>query len=195
AAVIVALSMLFLILIIGLAIDGGASYGLRRQAQNASDGSALAGTRKMLTYYEQMLLANANGDVDGTYDQEQDILSSTYRYAALNNVPTNTLHIYFVNDDKQVVSVASNPGAPGGPCGTSVGQPCEVGQNNGVPWTLGVKGINIKSRATTGSSFMRIIGWDNVAASASATAFMGVGASQDDISVVPIALFTNTTTI
>src|SRR5207248_6697133 len=98
AAVIVALSMLFLILIIGLAIDGGASYGLRRQAQNASDGSALAGTRKMLTYYEQMLLANANGDVDGTYDQEQDILSSTYRYAALNNVPTNTLHIYFVND-------------------------------------------------------------------------------------------------
>src|SRR3954469_25457958 len=42
AAIIIALAMLFIILMVGLAIDGGASYGLRRQAQNASDGSALA---------------------------------------------------------------------------------------------------------------------------------------------------------
>src|SRR5690242_2992015 len=70
AAVIVALAMLFIILMVGLAIDGGASYGLRRQAQNASDGSALAGGRKMLDYYEQMVLANPDYDVDGTSDEE-----------------------------------------------------------------------------------------------------------------------------
>jgi Putative Flp pilus-assembly TadE/G-like len=192
AAVIIALSMLFIILMIGLAIDGGASYGLRRQAQNASDGSALAGGRKMLSYYEAMILANPDYDVPGTATQETDILNSIYQYAALNNVPTNTLQAYFVTSSKQVVSVASNPG---GTCGSTLAQACQVGQNGEVPWELGAIGINIKSRAASGSSFMRLIGWDSLAASASATAFMGVGASQDDVSLVPIALFTDTTNI
>src|SRR5689334_9901865 len=39
SAIIIALAMLFIVLMVGLAIDGGASYSLRRQAQNASDGS------------------------------------------------------------------------------------------------------------------------------------------------------------
>jgi len=195
AAIIIALAMLFIILMVGLAIDGGASYGLRRQAQNASDGSGLAGARTMLTYYEQMVVDNPDADVDGSATQETDIRNAIYTYAALNGVLTSTLHAYFVNADKQVVSVVNNPGAPGGPCGGAIGQPCEVGRNGLVPWTMGAIGVNVKSRATTGSSFMRVIGWDSLAAAASASAFMGVGAYQDDVSLVPIALFTDTTNV
>src|SRR5437867_3347317 len=63
-AIIIALSMVALIAVLGLAIDGGSIYAQRRTAQNSSDAAALAGTRVMLDGFDAMILANPE-DVDG----------------------------------------------------------------------------------------------------------------------------------
>jgi hypothetical protein len=72
------------------------------------------------------------------------------------------------------------------------GGPCEVGENGFVPWTLGAKGIQVQGTARTNSFFMSIFGWNQVGASASASAFMGVGALADNIGLMPFGLFTRT---
>ena len=48
AIVLIALAMVGLIAVAGLALDGGHLYQARRQAQNAADAAALAGTRMLL---------------------------------------------------------------------------------------------------------------------------------------------------
>ncbi len=47
AIVLVVIAMLALLALVGLAIDGGRQYTARRQAQNAADAAALAGTQKL----------------------------------------------------------------------------------------------------------------------------------------------------
>jgi len=47
AIVLVVLAMIALLALVGLAVDGGRQYTARRQAQNAADAAALAGTREL----------------------------------------------------------------------------------------------------------------------------------------------------
>ena len=193
ALVLVALCMVLLLAIVGLAIDGGSLMGLRRQAQNGADGSALAGTRLMLDYYVEMVRDNPDEDVDYNHSFEVAIRNAIDDYAARNGVVTSTLEAYFVNDDKQLITVNRGIERGAGACG--VGQargPCQVGENGRVPWTLGAKGIDVRASAQSQSFFMSILGWDTVTAGAGATAFMGVGAMADNISLVPIGLYTST---
>jgi hypothetical protein len=193
--VIIALSMLALIAIIGLAIDGGSMYGQRRKAQNGADGAALAATRLMLDQYEQMLLANLQ-DVDGTAAQEQALKSTIMTYAAAHDIVASTVQAYFVNDNRQVVSVPVHPMPGGLPCGTGGGMsPCQVGQNGAIPWTISVRGITVTGRAQTGAFFMKTLGYDTVGASATGTALMGVGVSVSNIAVMPLGLYTDTANI
>ena len=193
ALVLVALAMLLLVAIVGLAIDGGSMLGQRRQAQNASDGAALAGTRVMLEYYTEMIRNNPVNDVDYGHSYELEIKRAIESYAAQNGVLTSTLQTFFVNDDKQIVTVNRGIERGGQPCGVNQARgPCQVGENGVVPWTLGAKGIDVRGTAQTDSFFMRVFGWDKVTAGASATAFMGVGAMIDNVRLVPIGLFTST---
>src|SRR5215218_10780340 len=137
AIVIVALMVVLLILMIGLAVDGGSMMNQRREAQNAVDGSALAGTRTMLPYYQQMIYDNPNGDVDWNGTYELNIRTAIDTYAAMNGVMTTTLESYFINDDKQVITVNNGVGRDGERCGNAEPRgPCEVGENGRVPWTL-----------------------------------------------------------
>jgi hypothetical protein len=194
ALVIVALMTTVLVLAVALAVDGGSMLNKRREAQNGVDGAALAGTRVMLTYYEDMMNKYPNNDVDYVGNPyELNIRQAVDTYAAMNGVVTGTLEAYFVNDDKQLVTVVSGKLKDGVRCGVAQPRgPCQVGENGSVPWTLGAKGIMVKGRAETGSFFMGIVGYNTVGATATATAFMGVGAVTDNVSLVPIGLFTTT---
>ena len=114
AAVIIGLSMLALLAVVGLAVDGGSLYGQRRTAQNAVDGAALAGARIMLDAYERMA-SGTSEDEDGTALQERDVRNAIVEYVGMNGVPTSTLQAYFVDDNKQLVTVSSGLGG----CGTA----------------------------------------------------------------------------
>jgi hypothetical protein len=197
AMVIVALLIMLLVLMVGLAVDGGSMMNQRREAQNAVDGAALAGTRTMLPYYQQMIFNNPNGDVDWRWDPyELNIRVAIDTYAAMNGVITTTIEAYFVNDNKQIVTVNSGLVKNGERCGVAQPRgPCQVGENDRVPWTLGAKGIMVKGRAQTASYFMGIFGYNDVGASATATAFMGVGASIDNIGLLPMGLYTTSLNI
>ncbi len=196
AAVIIALSMVVLVSVVGLAVDGGSMYGERRAAQNATDSSAIAGTKLFLNQYEAALLdPSNNGDVPGTADQETQIRSAIEQYASANGVLPNTIEAYFVDGMKRIVSVNASPGG-GQPCGTAGGlTPCQVGYNGQVPWTLGAIGVTVSGRAETGAYFVRILGWNTISASARATALVEVSSSLNDISLMPLGLFTSTINI
>ena len=178
AAVIVALASLTLLAFIGLAVDGGSMFGQRRNAQNSADAAAMAATRVMLDMYDQMILANAS-DVDGTPAQEASLSSVLLDYAHKHNIQDANLAAYYVDDNKQLVTSQ------------------QVGQYNGIPWSLGAKGIMVKNRSETDSFFMKLFGWNKVGASAQATAFMGLGVYNDltDIPLLPIGYFTETANI
>jgi hypothetical protein len=193
ALVLVALCMLLLIAIVGLATDGGSMLGQRREAQNGTDGAALAGTRVMLTHYRDMIYNNPDYDVDYDHSTELLIKQAIDEYAARNGVMTNTLTAFFVNDDRQIVSVSVGVDRGRGQCGINQqAGPCRVGENGRVPWTLGAKGIDVRGTAQTDSFFMSLFGWNKVSGAANSTAFMGVGSMIDNISLVPIGLFTTT---
>jgi Putative Flp pilus-assembly TadE/G-like len=194
AAVLITLSILVLILMVALAVDGGSMVNKRRDAQNGADGASLAGAQVMLTYYEVMVRNNPIGDVDGTADQETAIKNAIDGYARLNGVDASTIETYFVTDDKHVVTRQTGGYHRNGqPCGAGNGlTPCQIGENGNVPWTNGAKGISVKGSARTGSFFMGVLGQRTVGASASSTAFMGVGVMIDNIGLVPVGLFTNT---
>ena len=190
AIVLIALCMLVLMAMVGLAVDGGSMLNQRREAQNAVDGAALNGVRVMLPYFQQMITDNPDGDVDGSAAVEGVIRSAVEQYAAQNGVITSTMQIYFVDDYKQIVTV--NVGLDKGKGNCGIGQPgglCEVGQNGLVPWTIGAKGIYAKGTAETDTFFMKLLGWDKAGAAASATAFIGVGAMADNVSLVPLGLY------
>jgi hypothetical protein len=164
-------------------------YTERRQAQNASDGAALAGTSKMLALYQDMVLHHST-DVDGSASNEADIKEAIDTYASKNgiDVDDDTLQAYFVNDQKQIVTAASGENG----CGYTT--PCRVGQNERVPWVRGAKGIVITSKAQTDAYFMQIIGTSKISATASATAYMGIATTLDpSIGLLPVGFFTETT--
>lgn len=174
AAIVIALSMIVLIAIVGLAIDGGSVYAQRRNAQNTSDAAALAATRVMLTYYDQMILAYA-WDVDYGADTDTAINNALTTYATQHGIPRSSLEAYYVNDNKQLVVTT------------------QVGSTGYVPWVEGAKGIVVKSRGETDSFFMRVFGWNKVGASATSSAFMGIAVdSGAGIPVLPVGFFTGT---
>lgn len=175
AMVIVALASLVLIAFAGLAIDGGSMYTQRRNAQNAADAAALAATAVMLAPYEQMILDNPDGDVDGTAADDVAIKNTLADYATRHKIAWSNMHAYYIDDNKQLVTTV------------------EVGAYNGVPWSLGAKGIAVKATSETDAFLMRIMGWNKISASATATAFMGVDVNDRyTVPLLPISYYTDT---
>ena len=189
--VIVALAMLLLIAIVGLAVDGGATYALRRKAQNASDGAALAGGRLMLKYYDQMVLANPDFDVPSSGSKEDAVRAAINEYIVRNGVVANTVKAYFVDRNKEIVTVSQGEDRGQGHCGSApgLGRPCEVSENGEIPWQRGVIGVTLISTAKTDSMFAGAMGWDTLSSAARSTAFIFVNTTTGDINVQPIALF------
>src|SRR3954462_13614813 len=107
-AIIVALSILVLMGIIGLAVDAGAAYAQRRAAQNSADATALAATRVMLDAYMAMVADNPDGDIDGSPETDDAIRTALNDYATLHGVDPSALQAYYVTDSKQVIGDGNN---------------------------------------------------------------------------------------
>lgn len=187
--VVMALCMMVMVAVVGLAVDGGALFAERRTAQNGADAMALAGARKMLEIYDSSAVFTFPNVNNGTAQQEQQVKAAIVAYSSRNK--TSLLEAYFVNDSKQVVSASLNAFA-NPPCGTTVGVPCPVGQNGNIPWSAGAKGVMIKGSSETSSFFVGLIGFNRLVASATATGFMGRATSVPNVNLFPIGLYTNT---
>lgn len=179
---LVAIALTFLVLAVGLAVDGGSFYVLHRTAQSAADGAALAGTRQMLQYYDDMLLnSQGEGDRNGSAEQEQVIADALSQYVVANHAVTDTIQAYFVGIDRQIVTMPTGLPGPGGPvCGEGQASvPCRVGQNGAVPWARGARGIKVSVSSRTDAYFMALAGWNTLEAGATTIASMGVTKGAD----------------
>ena len=99
---LVALVFVGLLAVAGLAVDGGNLYAQRRQAQNAADAAALAGTH-MIT--DAMMTCDSLDLV--AYDL--DIARKVNEYAELNDIPdTNGAAGDEVNDHQVAAAITGN---------------------------------------------------------------------------------------
>ena len=101
SVVLIALGLVALIAIAGLAIDGGRVMAARRQSQNASDAAAFAGL--------QVFTART----DSSYATEQKILRAVNAYALNNGIAsTSNVRAYFLNSSNvpSTLPVGSNGG-------------------------------------------------------------------------------------
>lgn len=108
--VIVSLSMIALLGMVGLAIDGGNLYAQRRQVQNAADAGALAGARVMASgvrtnglvwegiynYTKKNLVADPNTDVIATYTDNQRKFLSVIGPSVSGEAPVNADGVHVV---------------------------------------------------------------------------------------------------
>jgi hypothetical protein len=164
AAILVALLTIAVVAFVALAVDSGVAYSLRRQAQNAADGAAIAGTYVMVDYSGASPVA--------------DILRNVNRFAEANGIPdtngnpgdpiNNNVLAYYVDHD---------------------GNRLQLG---GVDWELhsgpdvipnNARGIEAVTAISQTTFFARTIGVNEVAASATATARY-----QPDGGVLPVAV-------
>jgi hypothetical protein len=113
ALVIMALGMIVLLIVVGVAVDGGTVFMERRHAQNAADAAALSGTR---------MLARAVCNEDGADDAA--ILAEILKIVASNNVnlgedAENGVRADYVDKDLAVLGAVGGGSIPVGSTGVS----------------------------------------------------------------------------
>ncbi|MDY7077962.1 MAG: TadE/TadG family type IV pilus assembly protein [Chloroflexota bacterium] len=146
--VIMVFGMIVLLVVAGLAIDGGTAILERRRMQNAADAGALAGTR-------QLAEAMCDGESSGATDLA--VLAEVIDYGERNGVAgaSGVVAAYVKFDGASVVGF-SPPALVGG--GT-------------VP--SGAAGVAVTTTFTRSTYFMSLVGINESAASAAATAVTG----------------------
>jgi hypothetical protein len=168
--VIVAVAMVGLLALAGLAIDGGNLVVQRRRAQNAADAAALAGTR---------LIAAAMQECDPIVMPALDakIARTVNTYAEQNGVSdTNGVPGDEVNDN--ILAWYVDPDE------VRLGQ---VGQMGELP--IGAAGIEVELRDQDPTYFVVIVGIDTIPSSAQAMAMTGrVVAFPTDAGLLPVAI-------
>lgn len=146
ALVIMALAIVALVAVVGLAIDGGRIYEQRRQMQNGADAAAMAGAREL-----GQMLAEC-GEPSAANDLR--IAGKVLEFAALNGVdeasPDGDVTAWYVDKD-----------------GVSLGW---VGAG-GIP--TGATGVAAGLVATDTTTFLRVVGQDHISAYGEATAMAG----------------------
>jgi len=156
--VLVALAAVALLALVALAVDGGNAYATRRQAQNAADGAAIAGTWMMV-------------DISG-FNRVARIVRQVNTYAQANGVPdTNPDPNDWINDNVQsyFVDISGNRVSP------------ELHNTTVIPSSA--RGVEVVTTITRTTFFARAIGVQQIAASALATAVY-----EPDGGVLPIAV-------
>ena len=148
ALVIMVFALIALLLLVGLAIDGGMVFLDRRRMQNAGDAAALAGTR---------LLAGAICDNE---NDDASIAIEVNRYAERNGVPdtdgtpgngvNDNVVADYVNFDEVDLSRVGNGHIPNG-----------------------ATGVSVTVKISHQTYFVSLIGVDTAGASASALAMTG----------------------
>ena len=139
AIVLIALALVALIAVTGLALDGGRLYQSRRQAQNAADAAALAGARLLIG---EACEPSGNGDAD--------ISNAIISFAAQNGVVWDGSNI-----QADYIKVEPN------------------GTLTVVNTTTEATGISVTLGMTNTTTFMRIVGIQDMHVPASAVAVVG----------------------
>ncbi|MEO6318646.1 MAG: pilus assembly protein TadG-related protein [Acidimicrobiales bacterium] len=144
--VIMAISLVSLCAIGGLAIDGGAAYSNRRQTQNASDSASLAGTIVL------------DGIRTGDEDDESAILAAVTAKLGDNDADV-------ANFTCQIVPYDAS--------GTGYGSPYPCPTSDLAPGTFDIAdaaGVQVNANKTHETSLMRVVGIESVTSRAEATA-------------------------
>jgi Flp pilus assembly protein TadG len=149
ALIIMVFGMIALLIVAGLAIDGGTAFMERRHVQNAADAASLAGARR---------LAEAMCSADSPDAADAAIYAEVISYADRNGVKdaSGVTAAYVKFDEDRTVVGFSPPVMVGG--GT-------------VP--QGASGVSATVTLTRSTLFMSLIGIDTAGASAAAAAVTG----------------------
>lgn len=163
AILIMVFAIIALAAMVGLAIDGGNLYALRRRAQIAADSTAMAGTQMLADLISQCSTP--------TVGQDTAIRNKILEYARLNGVDEfaakGDVTAWYINKD-----------------GTELGF---VGAGTAVP--VGASGIRARVVVTEATSFMRLFGIQHVAAPGEATAKAGQVMQVGGGALLPIAVW------
>ena len=148
--VLVALAMVVLIAMVGLVIDGGVAWEKRREAQNAADLAALAGTRVVAQ------------SVGGAARTNQDVYNAISAIATANNGAT----VPGLGTATGAVYVDSK--------GMPIGGSYVTNAASAIPTTA--RGVKVPTSRSWTPFFLGLVGISNWSASADATARTTVGA-------------------
>lgn len=147
AAVLLAVAMIALVAIVGLAIDGGMLYWNQRRAQNGADAAAIAGTTALV-----------NQVLDKTFvcgvASEQQILTLAREYAAGNEVPDaeagQNVTVYYLTEtvDHDFVDLI-NP---------ATSKPWRVGDTGSIPCGYKIAGLHVEASFPQDTFLAGIVG-------------------------------------
>jgi len=171
ALIIVALAIVALAAAVGLAIDGGRLYELRRQVQNGADAAAMAGTREIAVMVSECSVPD-NADAL--------VWAKVLEFAALNGVVVDPETGVGPDGDREVkawyvgggyIDREHNPleGTPR----VGVGAGCPEGMTCLGHIPVGATGVAVTLVATDTTTFMRVVGQSHIVASGEATAMAG----------------------
>jgi hypothetical protein len=163
AIVLMAFAIIALVALVGLAIDGGNLYTLRRRAQISADSATMAGT--------QMLAELLSQCAPPTVADDAAIWEAIQGYARLNGIdntsPLGDVRATYLRND-----------------GTELGL---VGA--GVPIPKGTTGIGTQVVNTDTTSFMRIFNIQTISAPGAAAAMAGQVTQVGGSGLLPIAVW------
>lgn len=115
AVVVVAIALVALLAIVGLAMDGGQVLALRRSSQNAADTAALAGTRELADVVIHCQSGSAAND--------QRVWNAVVQFASQNGVRIeagDTVEAWYVDRNENVLGPVGSGAIPGGATGVRV---------------------------------------------------------------------------
>lgn len=147
ALVLVAFAVVALIGLVGLTIDGGRLYALRRQVQNAADAAALAGAQELATVISECRAGVASDNVR--------VGQAVLNFARINGVDEDTaqgdVEAWYVDKDTQFLGY--------------------VRFDSAIPDRS--TGVSTRLVATDTTTFMRLLGQRYINAVGEATAMVG----------------------
>ncbi len=145
AVVLVAIALVALLALTGLAIDGGQLFALRRSAQNAADAAALAGVRELANVVARCQSGSAAND--------QKVWNAVVQFAVQNGVRPEA-------GDEIAASYIDRNERYLGPVGSGY-----------IP--TGATGVTVVLTATRSTYFLQVVGEAQMRAAAKAVAMSG----------------------
>jgi hypothetical protein len=149
--IILAFGIIGLIAMVGFAIDGGRLYSIRRQAQNAADAAAIAGTRELA-----IMISNcAAGNVDQNYTVGGAVANFARNNGIQPNTATGDVKAWYVDENIARLTLVNTVGIA----------------DQSIP--TGATGVEVATRITDTTTFLRFFGQKHIVGVGEATAITG----------------------
>ncbi|HFD39774.1 MAG TPA: VWA domain-containing protein [Anaerolineae bacterium] len=170
--IIVGALLIVLVALIGLVVDAGNAYAQRRIVQNAADAAALAGS--------QMLVRQEDYLTGGNFLRNWQVIQAVEEYAERNGVDPDNLSIYYTDIDGNILADAR----------FDLGRQDIINED-----TFGgtrAEGIRVDADLPFPTYLVRVIGRNEMTASASSNGILACGACTaggGDEGLFPIAVY------